>query len=457
MKTNITPAILFLVLVSGCATKLPARPTIEVSASQTLAYETTIASVNETATANAPTELVPAALLTLTARPTATDVPTSTPLPTHTPLPELLPNAIDLRWITAYRLSGAQFTTRMYPTKDGGFILVGNTVANNRYSALLLKLRADGFILWQTSFPQVRALNVLETSAGDFILGGDLHWIKLDSQGNLLWQHTFEGHSYHIGLSFRLVEESNGNIVAEAPTSRTVFNADGELQSFTETTDPGGVIDRLDANQFIDMVFARTTADGGALVGNRVIEDVGDVASMLSHVVISRFSGDGSVRWQKDFGGYVAAEYEDFNAFVTRSGDIIVAGTLHYYAENSPRGGDVWVLRLNNDGNPRWERMYATAGQDAVTIIQELSNGDLIFAGQTSGAGTGDQDMWVLKANAEGEIPNCGLMLDGDTGFFGHGPELETIPIFEGEQRPFGDNADAQVIPLCAARPSPYR
>ena len=66
MKTNITPAILFLVLVSGCATKLPAGSTIDVSASQTLAYETTIASVNETATANAPTELVPAALLTLT-------------------------------------------------------------------------------------------------------------------------------------------------------------------------------------------------------------------------------------------------------------------------------------------------------------------------------------------------------------------------------------------------------
>jgi len=449
MKTNITSAILFLVLLSACAANPPAGPTIDVPASQTLAYETTIASVNETATANAPTELVPAALLTLTARPTATDVPTSTPLP------ELPPDAIDLQWITAYGLPRDQFTTRIYPTRDGGFILVGNTVANNRYSALLLKLRADGFILWQTSLPQVRALNVLETSVGDFILTGDLHWIKLDSQGNLLWQQTFEGPSFHIGLSFRLVEESNGNIVAEAPTSRTVFNADGELQSFTETTDPGSVMNRLDANQFIDMVFARTTADGGALVGNRVIEDVGDVANMLSHVVISRFSADGSVRWQKGFGGYMAADYEDFNAFVTRSGDIIVAGTLHYYAENSPRGGDVWVLRLDSDGNTRWERMYATAGQDAVTIIQELSNGDLILAGQTSGTGTGDQDMWVLKTTAQGEIPNCGLVLDGDTGFFGHAPELETIPIFENEQKPFGDAANAQVIQLCAARPSP--
>jgi hypothetical protein len=43
------------------------------------------------------------------------------------------------------------------------------------------------------------------------------------------------------------------------------------------------------------MVFARTTTDGGAIVGNRVVQDVGDVANMVSHVVISRFSENGSV------------------------------------------------------------------------------------------------------------------------------------------------------------------
>jgi hypothetical protein len=40
-----------------------------------------------------------------------------------------------------------------------------------------------GLIVWQKSLPQVRALDVFETSAGDFILAGDLHWIKFDSQG----------------------------------------------------------------------------------------------------------------------------------------------------------------------------------------------------------------------------------------------------------------------------------
>ena len=73
---------------------------------------------------------------------------------------------------------------------------------------MLLKLRADGFIEWQKFLPAwVTALDVLETSTGDFILAGDPHWIKLDSQGNILWQYEFGGSSYRTGPILRLVEE----------------------------------------------------------------------------------------------------------------------------------------------------------------------------------------------------------------------------------------------------------
>ena len=318
----------------------------------------------------------------------------------------------------------------------------------------LLKLRADGLIVWQKSLPQVTALDVLETSAGDFILAGDHHWIKLDSQGNILWQYEFGGPSYHTGPIIRLVEESNGNIVVEAVGSRTVFNADGELQSFTEDVRPSDsqmspeeVIDRLDLDQLSYVVFVQTTADGGALVGNIVYEDYGDVANWVSHLIISRFSGDGSVRWQGGNCCYLGASYEDFHAFETKSGDFIVAGTFVDYGG----GGDVWMSRLDRDGNIRWMKLYSTEGKDAVAVIQELSNGDLIFAGQTSGARTHGQDMWVLKTNAQGEIPNCGLMFDGSSGMAGDFPEVETITL-DDEQRLYND-ADAQAIPLCSPAP----
>jgi hypothetical protein len=118
-------------------------------------------------------------------------------------------------------------------------------------------------------------------------------------------------------------------------------------------------------------------------------------------------------------------------------------------------------------------KLYGTAGltpeeQDTVAVIEELSNGDLIFAGETHGTGTGGQDMWVLKTNAQGEIPNCGLAMDfpewlgrtddvspamGTLALEGISiNEREASPSFEEEQSPFG-NAAARTYSLCSPSP----
>jgi len=297
--------------------------------------------------------------------------------------------------------------------------------------------------------------------------------------------------------------------VVEAIGSRAVFNADGELQSITEyamnldsqtysgriearsgeTLWTGGEywVGKADLNNgwlkvfsFPDtvigpfpvpaydiepLIFIQTIADGGALVGVPVYEYPDPLRLNLlkfSHVLISRFSGGGSVRWQKVYGPIDAEEYEDFHAFETKSGDFIVAGTF----VESEGGGDVWMSRLDRNGNSRWSKLYGTEGKDAVAVIQELSNGDLIFAGQTNGIGTGDQDMWILKTNAQGEIPNCGLALHESRGRAGDistevreaitlegvsRVERETVPSLKDGQKLI--DADAQVIPLCLPSP----
>jgi hypothetical protein len=127
---------------------------------------------------------------------------------------------------------------------------------------------------------------------------------------------------------------------------------------------PGEAIDRfrLDENQFDYVFFVQTTADGGALVGNIVYEDFGDVANWVSSAEITRISGDGSVRWQRRCCSYLGASYEDFRAFETKSGDIIFAGTLEYFADNEFQNG-VLIFRLDRDGKRQWEKLYGTEGR----------------------------------------------------------------------------------------------
>ena len=56
--------------------------------------------------------------------------------------------------------------------------------------------------------------------------------------------------------------------------------------------------------------------------------------------------------------------------------------------------------------------------------------------------------MWVLKTNAQGEIPKCGLVFDGSAGLFGSFPEVETTTL--QAEPSFSDDADAEAILLCS-------
>ena len=420
-------------------------------------------------------------------------VPYATPTPPafidpFQPLPEIPPDAVNLRWITAYGLPGDQIVTKIRPTRDGGFVLLG--------SGVLLRLRADGFILWQKSLGGVTVLDTLETNTGDFILAADRHWIRLNSQGDLLWGYTFEEPSYHTGPILHLAEQSNGDIVVEATGSRSVFSAEGALRSFDEyamswdlQTYPGriearagqtlwmggaasyqywvGKADRVNGwlnvfsspeRGFGSAPLIHTIADGGALVSIPIYGEGG------YDLLLSRISWDGSVHWQQIYRGG-----SDFHAFETRSGDFLIAWTVYYPSRFTARA-DVRIMRLERDGSIRWLREYGTEGedpegQDAVDVIQELPNGDLLFAGNTNGTGTGGKDIWVLKTNADGEIPNCSLALDSrDAWSVGYPSRAQTtllegvsvtgreeVPVVEADLRL--SDAGAQIVPLCQPAP----
>jgi len=184
MKTNFVLIFILSAILTACGSSKTIPPTIDVSALQTQAYETALASYNQTATANAPTN---------TPKPTNTPIPT----PTNTPLPNPLTfngqgdNIIDFnKWdslalLHIKNVGSGNFAVWNYD-KDGNKIdLLVNTIGNyegylpldflDREHTARLEIKSDG--QWAVEiYPfDLQYLHVLElpgkyTGNGDDVL-----------------------------------------------------------------------------------------------------------------------------------------------------------------------------------------------------------------------------------------------------------------------------------------------
>lgn len=108
--------------------------------------------------------------------------------------------------------SGSLFTDSIVQTSDGGYAAAGAWFGTNQKGGLLVKLDSNGNILWQNAYSGgsyfgaelgVVIYSVHQTADGGYFLAGDgedklqeggrlVPWLgKVDSNGNLLWEHFY--------------------------------------------------------------------------------------------------------------------------------------------------------------------------------------------------------------------------------------------------------------------------
>jgi hypothetical protein len=99
--------------------------------------------------------------------------------------------------IEEWRLPAAVFQTHsivqsIVQTDDGGYALVGDRVFDSVQQSFMLKLGADGRVLWgrEWNSPDLFGSDIQQTPDGGYILGRDydLGLIRIDAQGKELWR-----------------------------------------------------------------------------------------------------------------------------------------------------------------------------------------------------------------------------------------------------------------------------
>ena len=117
---------------------------------------------------------------------------------------------------------------------------------------------------------------------------------------------------------------------------------------------------------------------------------------------ILKLDSDGNISWQKTYGG---GDYDYASSIQqTTDGGYIVAGIL---LTLEPVLEICWILKLDQVGNVILAENIRGSDQDYCQSIQQTRDGGYIVAGYTVSFGAGNEDMWILKLDSNGEINNA--------------------------------------------------
>lgn len=159
-------------------------------------------------------------------------------------------------------------------------------------------------------------------------------------------------------------------------------------------------------------------SDGGyILAGSAMSDKSGDVGPNKGgyDVFIVKTDAYGNKLWQKNYGG-TEGEAPVAIAGTADGGIVIAAGS---YSNNSGDIGvnhgeqDIWVFKVDANGNLVWQKMLGGAGTEYASDIKSTTDGGFLVLGTsssymsgdvTTSHGPGGSDAWVVKLDANGKL-----------------------------------------------------
>ena len=324
-----------------------------------------------------------------------------------------------LMWGRIYGGDHVDIAKDIYPTRDGGYIITGNTrsfqpnigVKDKKKELLVLKINKNGGVEWSKTYGGENhdyGFCVRQTLDGGYIVAGetnsfessssDIYILKLDFEGNLQWSKRMGGKN--LEYAFEIVETYDGYVLAGETNTFGVGNydiflmkidKDGEVQ-WTKTY--GGISEEYG----YDLEY--TADEGFVLTGSSYSFGLG----RLDYYVL-RLDKQGDILWSRVYGG--ESDDQAHSVKELKNGDFLVAGFSSSFF-NQLNGEDVYVLRLSEKGSVRWSKIYGGKFGDYAVYCLESKKGDFLIAGETASFnGFDDRDTYVIRMHDDQKLSTC--------------------------------------------------
>jgi len=216
------------------------------------------------------------------------------------------------------------------------------------------------------------AYDVQQTNDGGFIIGGYARsygiafinpWlIKIDSEGNMEWNKTFDYYS--------------------------MPSISGRIWSVQQTIDDGYIL----GCTFVNTTMSKSEGDQPFNSKNH---------DFVSSMVLIKTDSQGHEEWNRT---YTDLNYSwCFNVQQTIDGGYIVTGGGNESSNGSP---DLFLLKTHADGSLQWLRMYGTNDNDEEGhMVQEALDGGYIITGMSDcNYDTDWGKIWLIKTDVSGSM-----------------------------------------------------
>lgn len=114
-------------------------------------------------------------------------------------------------------------------------------------------------------------------------------------------------------------------------------------------------------------------------------------------VWVGKTDENGLLQWEKEFGG-VGRDVGKCIRHTTDGGYIVVAVT----GAGGTGNEDSWLIKLDAEGNMEWDRRFGAGQNDSAESVCQTSDGGYVFTGYTNSNASFNTDLWVVKTDAAG-------------------------------------------------------
>lgn len=314
-----------------------------------------------------------------------------------------------------------------------------------RYLLNLLTIFISGLLLaqaptidWQQTFggsDEDYGYAILATTDNYLLVGGqtsstdgdiienlgnlDAWLIKYDTEGNEIWKKAYGGSEWDVIWDIK--ETTDGNYMFFAISSSTDGDVEGNIGEtdfwIVKINTEGEIIweNNYGGLSLEDGGRILQTPDNGYLMIGASSSNNGDFTENNGDLdyAILKINENGEIQWSKTFGG---SEMDmALDGMIDNEGNILITGFAYSNDGDfnlNKGGGDVWVLKINPEGNLIWKKNIGGTGFEQSYCIAPLSNGNYIVGINSPSNDNdfednyGNSDIWLFYLNSDGDIIN---------------------------------------------------